>query len=363
MSADNNELSDKEIEFYSRQIVLKDIGYTGQLKLKNAKVCIVGSGGLGCPIATQLTAMGIGYLRLIDRDVIELSNLQRQHLYGPKFIGYPKVEIAANRLKELNPYINVEPLPISLNERNAEEYLKGMDVIIDGSDNIKVRYAINRACSKLKIPYIFGAAITTYGNTSTIIPDETPCLECFYGGIDDEELPSCSTVGVHPSAIGVIASIEVTEAVRIILGKKPELMNKLFHCDIQSLVFEEIKISRVESCPVCGEKPAKVPLPLKQKLIEEICGRDGKRTFMVIPKENLELSMEKLDKILTDNGLKIKVKAKLGTTFDYNDKITASILKSGIAIIEGSESEDGILDFYKRIVINNLGIRQSQIEE
>jgi adenylyltransferase/sulfurtransferase len=157
MSTIDKEFSDKEIEFYSRQIVLKDIGYAGQLKLKNAKVCVVGLGGLGCPIATQLTAMGVGYLRLIDRDVIELSNLQRQHLYGPKFVGYPKVEVAAKRLEELNPYIDIEPLPISLNERNVEKFLKGMDVVIDGLDRMDVRYAVNRACIKLKIPYIFGA--------------------------------------------------------------------------------------------------------------------------------------------------------------------------------------------------------------
>ncbi|MCW4032149.1 MAG: HesA/MoeB/ThiF family protein [Candidatus Bathyarchaeota archaeon] len=361
MSTIDKEFSDKEIEYYSRQIVLKDIGYAGQLKLKNAKVCVVGLGGLGCPIATQLTAMGVGYLWLIDRDVIELSNLQRQHLYGPKFVGYPKVEVAAKRLEELNPYIDIEPLPISLNERNAEKFLKGMDVVIDGLDRMDVRYAVNRACIKLKIPYIFGAAITTFGSTSTIIPNKTPCLECFYGNINDEKLPKCSTVGVHPSVIATIASIEVAEAIRIILGQKPKLMNKLFYCDIESLAFDELNISRIESCPVCGRKTKGTLFSIKHELIEEICGRGGKRSFMIVPKENLDLPLKRLIRFLADNELKIKIKAKLGITFKFDDRITASLLKSGVAIIEGVDNKNKALDLYEKVVINGLGIQQSQI--
>ncbi|MCW3974672.1 MAG: HesA/MoeB/ThiF family protein [Candidatus Bathyarchaeota archaeon] len=359
---DEKNLSDKEIEFYSRQIVLKDVGYNGQLKLKNAKVCLVGVGGLGCPIATQLIAMGIGYLRLIDRDVIELSNLQRQHLYSPKFIGYPKVEVASNRLKELNPYIRVDPFPISLHERNAEELLRGMDVVIDGLDSARARYAINRACIKLKIPYIHGSVITTFGNVSAIIPNETPCLECFYGDIKDEDLPTCATAGVHPSIIGIIASIQVSEVIRVILGEKPLLMNKLLHCDLQYMTFEEMNISRSESCLVCGQKPAAQSVPIKQELVEELCGRSGKRVYMVIPRETFEISMSDLNEFLRNNGFKIQVKANLGITFNNNKEITSSILKSGIAIVEGVENMNDVLDFYNKIIVDGLGIHQSHIK-
>ena len=359
-TADKVELSNEEVEFYSRQIVLKDVGYDGQLKLKNTKACIVGIGGLGCPIATQLTAMGIGHLRLIDRDIVELSNLQRQHLYGPKFIGYPKVEVAANKLNELNPYIDIEPLPVSLNAKNVESLLEGIDIVIDGLDSMGARYAINRACIKLKIPYVFGSAITTFGNVSTIIPGETPCLECFYGSIDDENLPTCATAGVHPSLIGVIASIEVAEAVRIMLGRKPLLMNKLLHCDIEYMTFEEVNVSQIESCPVCGRKPAGHPVLLKQDLVEEVCGRSGKKVFIIVPKETLELPLGKLSNFLIDIGSKIKIKAKLGITFDY-DQTTVSILKSGIAIIEGMKDKKEAFDFYKRIIVDGLDIQQSYL--
>ncbi len=362
MDARKEELSDKEIEFYSRQIVLRDIGYDGQLKLKNAKVCLVGLGGLGCPISTQLTAMGVGHLRLIDRDIVELSNLQRQHLYGPKFIGYPKVEVAANRLKELNPYIDIEPLPVSLNMKNAEELLKGVDIVVDGLDSMSTRYAINRACIKLKIPYIFGSVITTFGNVSTIIPDKTPCLECFYGGIDDEGLPNCATAGVHPSIIGIIASIEVAESIRVILGEKPLLMNKLLYFDIKYMTFEEVNISRINKCPVCGHKPVGHPISLKKELVEEICSRSGKRVFLIVPKENLELPIGELYKFLIDTGLKIRIRANLGIAFDYNDKVTVSMLKSGIAIIEGMNDKKDALDFYNKITVVGLGVHESKIK-
>ena len=173
------DLSREELEYYSRQIVLAELGYNAQLKLKNAKACLLGLGGLGSPAATQLTAIGVGHLRLVDRDVVELANLHRQHLYGVDDIGYPKVEVAAKKLHILNPYIKIEPLPLYITEENAEEIVKGMDVVIDCLDSMKARYAINRAFIKLGIPYIFGAAITTAGNVSTIIPGETACLECF----------------------------------------------------------------------------------------------------------------------------------------------------------------------------------------
>ncbi|WP_455276711.1 HesA/MoeB/ThiF family protein [[Eubacterium] cellulosolvens] len=346
----STELSKEEIDYYSRQIVFRDIGYEGQLRLKNAKVCLVGLGGLGSPIAIQLAAMGIGFLRIIDRDVIELSNLQRQYLYGKKFIGYPKAEIATKRLKELNPYIKIEPLAISLNEGNAEELLSDVDLVIDGLDRVDGRYAINRACVKFKIPYVFGAVITTFGYVSTIIPDKTPCLECFYGGLDDEELATCSTLGVHPSILGIIASVQVSEAIRMILGKEPRLMNKIFHCDIESLAFDEIKVTRVDVCSICSKNPRRPPKHLNQKLIEEVCSRSGKRTFIVNPKENLELPLEKLVKVLEQKGFKIGIKAKLGLTFDYNDKTIVNILKSGIAIIEGMENKQKALELYENLI-------------
>ena len=355
------ELSEEELEFYSRQIVLREIGYSGQLQLKKAKVCLAGLGGLGSSIAIQLAAVGVGHLRLVDRDVVELSNLQRQHLYSMDHLGYPKVEVAARRLKSLNPNVEVEPLPLSLNADNAEDIIKGANVVLDGLDRMKPRYAVNRACVKLNIPYVFGAAIRTVGNVSTIIPGKTPCLECFYGNLDDEKLPTCAVVGIHPSIPSIIASIEVAEAVRVITGKPPRLANKLLVCDIGQMTFDETPVSRAENCPVCGSKPTGAPKPLKRELIEEICGRGGKRAFIITPRKNLELNMKELHETLK-RRFNIKVKANLGITFNRNQKTTATILKSGIMIIEGISDKEKALKFYNKIIVDALKVPPSAIK-
>jgi len=356
------DLSDAELELYSRQIVLSEIGYSGQLRLKNAKVCVVGLGGLGSPAALQLAAMGVGYLRIVDRDVVETSNLQRQHLYSVKFSGYPKVEVAAQRLRELNPNVEIEPLPLSLNMNNAEDIIRGMEVVVDGLDRMTPRYALNRACQKIGVPYVFGAAIMSFGNVSTIIPGKTPCLECFQGNLDDEMLPTCAVVGVHPSILNIIASIEVSEAVKIILGEEPRLSNKMLHCDIGDMVFEEVEVSRAENCPVCGSKPSDPPVELKQKLVSEVCGREGRRVFVITPRRNLELNMDKLYSLLKNNGFEIKVKADLGVTFDGGLKGMTSILKSGIMITQGANNEEEAYDFYRKIIIDELKVSRSDIE-
>jgi len=343
-------LSEEELEYYSRQIVLKEIGYNGQLKLKGAKACIVGLGGLGCSIATQLTAMGVGYLRLVDRDIVEPSNLQRQHLYTMSALGYPKVEVAARRLRELNPNVELEPLPLTLNAETTEKTIRGVDVVVDGLDRMEPRYAVNRACVKLGVPYVFGAAIMTYGNISTIIPGETPCLECFYGNLKDEALPTCAVVGVHPSVISLVASIEVAEAIRILLNERPKLASKLLYCDLESLSMDEVSLSCLEDCPVCGAKPRSPPAPLTQSTVEEICGRGGKRTFIINPRKSLELDMTDLHKLLKERSFKILVKADLGITFNPAPEVTTSLLKSGVMITAGAKDEEETLKLYKSIV-------------
>jgi len=362
MPKGDDDFSDKELEFYSRQIVLPEIGYKGQMRLRNAKVCVVGLGGLGSPAALQLAAMGVGHLRLVDYDVVEVSNLQRQHLYGVGFLGYPKVEVAAERLHELNPNIKIEPMPLALNADNAVDIVDGMDVVVDGLDRMAPRYILNRACQKLRVPYVFAAAITTFGNVSTLIPGETPCLECFQGNLDDEMLPKCAVVGVHPSVLSVIASVEVSEAVRVILGEKPLLAGKILHCDVGNLEFDKINVLKAENCPVCSQKSSRTPMPLEQKLVMELCGREGKRVFVVTPKKNLELNMMEVCNTLSGDGFEVRVKAKLGASFHNKSGETVSVLRSGTMIIEGVKSDMEAYGFYRKTFIDGLGIPSSLIE-
>ncbi len=355
-------LSEGELRFYSRQIMLTEVGYEGQVKLKNGKVCLVGLGGLGSTIATQLAAMGVGYIRLVDRDIVEESNLQRQHLYNYDVIGYPKVEAAVIRLEKQNPFVHFEPLPFSFNEYNANKIVKGMDVVVDGLDNMNARYTVNRACVKLGIPYVFGSAISNFGNTSTIIPKRTPCLECFYGKLDDSLMPTCSTTGVHPSVIAIVASIQVAETIKLLLGKQPSLKNKLLYCDVENMRFEEIAIARAENCPVCGVRPKTIPDSSKHVFIEELCGRNRKRVFLAIPKQDLKLSMKKLITLLEKEEKKVNVKARLGVTFTAKEGNIVSILKSGIMIIEGMCNQEETLDFYRGIVVSKMKIPLSKID-
>jgi len=354
-------LSDEELEFYSRQIVLRDIGYDGQLRLSRASVCIAGVGGLGSAAAMQLAAMGVGRLRLVDYDIVEPSNLQRQHLYGTSSLGYPKVEVAARKLHDLNPHVEIEPLPLALHVDNAEQIIDGVDLALDGLDRLSPRYALNRACVRKGIPYVFGAAIMTFGNASTLIPGRTACLECFQGGFSDDQLPTCAVVGVHPSIIGVIASIEVSEAMRIILGQEPRLANKLLHCDIGSLEFEEVELAQAEDCRVCGSQPSRPPMVLERRLVTETCARGGERTFVITPRRNLALDMDQLYALLLNDGVQVQVKADLGVTFD-SEPGRASLLESGVMIVEGEADEERVRDFYASLVIDRLGVPPSQIE-
>ena len=356
------DLSEDELKYYSRQIVLDEIGLEGQRKLKKSRVCIVGLGGLGSTAATQLAAMGIGHLRLVDRDIVEESNLQRQHLYDFSQIGVPKVEAAIRKLEALNPYITFEPFPTSVGEHNAESLIAGVDVVVDGLDNMESRYALNRACVKKGIPYVFGSAVSTYGNASTIIPGETPCLECFYGKLEDEKLPACATIGVHPSILGVISSLEVAETIRILLGRKPNLGGSLLYCDVNRMRFEEIQLVRSESCPICGSRPTGKGKNLKRFLVKESCGRDNRRVFLVTPKEDLNLQIDKLVSLLKRDGAHIEVNAKLGISFAWKDDVRLSILRSGVMIAEGISSKQETIRVYKMIVSDLMDIPWSRIK-
>ncbi len=353
---DARQLSDEELEYYSRQIVLRNIGYDGQLRLRSARVCVVGVGGLGSVAAMQLAAMGVGHLRLVDYDVVERSNLQRQHLYDVSAVGYPKVEVAARRLSEMNPYVEIEPLPLAIAAHNAEEIIEGADVVVDGLDRISPRYAVNRACLNLGVPYVFGAAVSMYGNAATILPHETACLECFQGFTDDDALPSCAVLGVHPSIIGLIASIEVAETTRILLGQTPRLVSKLLHCDLEAMEFEQLAVSMIPSCPACGSgTPPDLPAP-EHGLTTELCSRDGRRTFAILPRRNLDLDMGQARELLIESGLRITVTASLGLTFQWGASGQASLLSSGILIVEGARDESEAYGLYHQLVVEGLGI-------
>jgi len=351
--AGGSDLSEKELDRYSRQVMLEEIGYQGQLKLKQSKVCVVGVGGLGNPIVTRLAAMGVGKLRIVDRDVIELSNLHRQTMFNEDDVGQVKVETAAKKLRKLNPEIVVEELPVSINDYTALDVVDGCDVVVDALDSVDARYALNKACIEKKIPFVTGAAVGVTGQSFTILPKESACYHCLFPSLDEDSMPTCSIEGVHPSILSIVGGIEVSEAVKIITGKEPSLKNKVLHVDLENLIFNFTKVSRVEECSVCGS--GKQQEKIKEELIlEELCGRNkGKRTFSITPTYPVELDVDTVTSTAKERGFAVENLGDLGLSMRTND-LSISFMKRGSAVLVGAKDEDEARALYKDI----LGTKQ-----
>jgi molybdopterin-synthase adenylyltransferase len=354
------ELSDAELNTYARQIVLSDIGYDGQLKLRNATACIVGLGGLGSLIAPTLVGMGIGQLRLVDRDIVSRSNLHRQHLYDVDAVGRPKVEVAYEKLSRLNPDVDVVAYPETLTAYNAIDIISGADVVIDGLDRPEPRYIINETCNDLKIPYIFGAAIEAFGNVTTILPDRSICLECFMPGLRESDLPKCGVVGVHPSILSMVTAVQVSEAVNVLTGREPKLADKLFYLDLREMTFETLSLTPEKDCSVCGTGSGSARGSVSERLIEETCARDGRRNIVVTPTARIELDLSLLGRALDRMGFSIKTSGSCGITFVSSHETTVCILKRGGMIAQTSpmmkaHSKKDILDIYRSVLVEGMG--------
>lgn len=361
----DEQFSGKDMQRYSRQIMLEEIGFTGMEKLRKATVCVVGVGGIGNPVTTMLIAMGVGKLRIIDRDVIEISNLHRQHLYNEDDIGKVKVEVAAERLQKLNLTAKIEAIPISVTRYNAESLVKGADIVIDALDSVDARYALNDACIKQKIPFIYAGALGMLGSVCTILPGESACLRCMFPELEEEDMPTCSTEGVHPSILYLVAGTQVSEAVKIITGQKPSLVDKLLYLDLNDLTMEKVQMLRQEACPSCGSSAASVIKSLQPKvvagdqlLVEELCGRDrGKRTYTVAPFGLSSISLSMIIKNAEHLGYDVTSRGNLGITASgsgIKGKVSISILTSGAATIVGATNETDALKIYKTFVDGTL---------
>lgn len=345
------ELTSEELQRYSRQVMLEEIGFEGMEKLRSAKVCVVGAGGIGNPVITQLVAMGVGKLRIVDRDVIEVTNLHRQHLYTDDDIGRVKVEAAAERLRKLNPGIEIEPVPTSVTKFTAEGIVKGFDIVIDALDSVDARYALNDACIKHNIPLVYAGAIGVTGSVSTILPNNSACLRCMFPELKEEEMPACSTEGVHPSVLYLVAGIQVSEAIKIITGQQPTLVNRLLYIDLNELSFDRVQMFRQDECPACGTARKESNLVASQLIIEELCGRDrGKRTWTVTPAEPAPISLPSIIKNAESLGYQVKTRGNLGITAVNSGRMSVSFLSSGAATIVGAKDEEDAIKIYKTFV-------------
>jgi len=242
-------LNEYELERYDRQIIMPGFGKSGQEKLKRAKVVVAGCGGLGSPLSVYLAAAGVGTIRLIDHDKVELSNLNRQILHWDKDIGRGKVKSAAEKLKQLNKGVNIEAIDETINEANISKLIGGCDLIVDAMDNMPARYLLNKAAIENDIPFFHGAVNGLEGRVMTVIPGKTACLRCIYHGLAPQE--KFPVMGVTPA---VIASIQATEVIKYVAGIGKLLANRLLVYDGLNIKFTEMAVEKDPDCEHCGHK-------------------------------------------------------------------------------------------------------------
>jgi adenylyltransferase/sulfurtransferase len=287
-------LSNDEILRYSRHLIMPEVGMEGQLKLKAARVLCIGAGGLGSPLALYLGAAGVGTLGLVDFDVVDYTNLQRQIIHTTADVGRKKLDSAADKLKAINPLINVRPVDTRLSSDNALELFRDFDIIADGTDNFPTRYLVNDACVLTGKPNVYGSIFRFEGQASVFATEEGPCYRCLYPEPPPPGLvPSCAEGGVLGILPGLVGVIQATEVIKLILGKGEPLIGRLLLADALAMKFRELKLRKNPDCPVCGTDPT------ISKLIDynEFCGIRGEEAPVEtgVPEIQVEELKRRLD--------------------------------------------------------------------
>lgn len=259
-------LTDDTLERYSRNILLKEIGIEGQIRILNSKILIIGMGGLGAPISLYLAAAGVGIIGIVDFDNVEVSNLQRQIIHFTSDIGKLKVDSALEKIKKINPEVNVIPYHIRIDEKNIREIIRKYDFIIDGTDNFSTKFLINDACFFEKKPFSHGGILRFTGQTITVIPNETACYRCLFNAPPpDGVVPTCSEAGILGSVAGILGSIQATEAIKFVVKTGDLLTNTLLMFDALSMEFRKKAVYKRDSCPLCGKNSKIKELTITQE--------------------------------------------------------------------------------------------------
>lgn len=323
------------LERYSRQILFSEIGEEGQEKLRNSKVLIIGCGALGTSHAETLARAGVGLLRIIDRDFVELSNLQRQTLFEESDARkrIPKAIAAKKRLEKINSLVEVEAIVADVNNSNIESLIKDIDVVLDGTDNFQTRYLINDACVKQEKIWVYGAAVSSYGATMTIIPYKTPCLRCIFEEIPSAaSAPTCETAGIIQPIISIISSIQTVEAIKILTGRFDKLHKSLIQIDVWTNEWKRIKINLPEkNCKCCALGRFEFLSAEWRDFATVLCGRNA---VQILPANKTEINLKHLAEKLSKVGLvsqnEYLVRLKI-------DGYEITIFDDARAIIRGTE--------------------------
>ena len=282
-------LSKAELERYSRQLVLPEMGPQGQQRLKGSSVLVVGAGGLGAPASVHLAAAGVGRIGIVDHDVVEMSNLHRQTIYSEGDVGRPKARVAGERLHQVNPHVVVEPYDVRLSSANALDLLKRYEVVIDCTDNFPARYLINDACALLGKPDVYASIFRFDGQASVFYAKEGPCYRCLFPQPPPpESVQDCAVAGVLGVLPGIMGSIQAVEALKLLLGRGAPLTGRLLLFNATDMTFNELRYKKNKNCPVCGTNPTVKGLidyeefcgvNKKPLLVEEVTPRELKRVM------------------------------------------------------------------------------------
>lgn len=321
---------------YSRQVLFKPIGEEGQRKLINSRAVIIGMGALGTIIANHLVRSGVGYVRMIDRDLVELSNLQRQSLYDEEdaAANIPKVIAAEKKLKKINSTIKVEAIIADVNLTNAEELLTGFDVIVDGTDNFSTRYILNDISVKLGIPWIYGGAVSSRGMFAVIKPGLTPCYRCLFPEVPGGLGETCDTIGVLSPLTDIIGSFEAMEAIKLLVGADHNPNLEQLDIWYSSSLQMDISEGRNPECPTCVHHQYEFldRTSGKQTSYAVLCGRD---TVQINPRNVQQLNLNELAKRLRQGGEeKVKVNSFL-LRFSPDEKVSMVFFKDGRVLVHG----------------------------
>jgi adenylyltransferase/sulfurtransferase len=338
---------------YNRQVLLPQIGEAGQSKLAASRVLVIGCGALGSVIAEQLVRAGIGHLRIADRDIVELSNLQRQVLFDEEDAkqGLPKAVAAAQRLLRVNSSVEILPLVVDVYSENIEELIgEKTDLILDGTDNVETRYLLNDACVKLGVPWVYGACVGTEGRVMAIRPGVTPCVRCVFQQLPAAgELPTCDTAGVLGSAAGVAASLQVVAAIKLLTGNVDAVGRELITFDLWSNRIRSVDTtgSRRADCPACGQRRFEFLEQRNGSLTTALCGRNA---VQVRPPAGAAPDASKVAERLSAVGKVEKNSYLLRCQLSDTEGLTLSLFADGRLIVHGTSDPARARSIYARYV-------------
>lgn len=335
-------------ERYSRQVLFDKIGREGQEKLLASRVLIVGCGALGASHAEMLSRAGVGRLRIVDRDFVEYTNLQRQTLFSESDAAdrLPKAVAAKNRIARINSEVEVEAIVADVNNSNVESLIDGCDVVLDGTDNFQIRYLLNDACVKHKRTWVYGAAVSSYGTSMTVIPHETPCLRCIFEEMPDAgSSPTCDTAGVIMPIISSISAVQVSEALKLLVGDTASLHRSLIQVDIWENDWRKIKLSEpAPECPCCGLGRYEFLDAESAEFSAVLCGRDA---VQIAPPRPTELDLAAFAERVAPFG-EIKQNEYL-VRFNV-DGHEVTVFRDARAIIKGTSDVTAARSIYSRFV-------------